>query len=194
MKQCKLATSFDESINSLTLCFKDRDDEENYQTAMRYSLHLPLVFRIYTYFIIVCHILFRIASILSASTTNFLKTGTYREELIGSLIMAGGFVVEGCFKLCKRTQQLQGSVLYTTLPMVAIYGTFNTQRAPLIGFPYFPGSWLRTGIVLLATTGTMAVFVKNWMAGCVGNLIITFGTLIMMLIQFHNELPMSMLE
>ncbi len=136
MKQSKLATSFKDSINPRTLRFKTQDEEKSYQTAMTFSMHLPVIFRIYTYFIIVCHLLYRVVSFLSASTTNFLKTGTFTEELICFFMLAGALGVEWGFKLCKFGQQLQGSVLYTTLPIVAIYGTFSAQRAPQIGFPY----------------------------------------------------------
>ncbi len=45
--------------------------------------------------------------------------------------------------------------------------------------------------MLFSTTGMMAVFVKSWRGGCVGNLIITIGTIIIMLNKFHSQMHIS---
>ncbi len=137
MKGNILETMFESSISRLSLIFRNQEEEAKFQETMRRSRHLPLVFRIYSYLIIGVHVGYRVLALFSALTTNFVKTGTYIEEMACLLLLLGALALEGVIKLCKQAQCFQGTVLYAALPVMSILASFSTQRAPTFGLAYF---------------------------------------------------------
>ena len=129
-------SSFKRSISKWTLFFADEKEEAEYQLIMRNSQRLPPAAMYWVYFGIFMHLLYRIIAIISS----FVKTGfscapAYIESILFATI-ASAVVIEVSLKRYKLLPKLQGSLLYTTFPVVLVTAAFYTRMTPYFGVAY----------------------------------------------------------
>ncbi len=137
MSKDKSATLFENSISGWTLFFHDPEYEVTYRKTLLRKRRLNTAFIFLTYTHIASAIIYRIVSVISACTSQFIKTGGVVVEavLLGFIIAAS--VIELLIRCCERARMIQGFFIYASLGIFTITGAFYAQKGPVFGIMYF---------------------------------------------------------
>ncbi len=120
-------------MNSWTLSFTDPQHESMYQELIKSNMHIPLLFRIATYAVIILQVGYRVLAICSAYTGGTVKTGTFLEELHAGVFILFCIGIEVLLRATGKCRHLWGLSLYVAFPVATIAAAYYTQRAPRFG-------------------------------------------------------------
>ena len=191
----KTDREFQQLTSRWTLTFHDPEEEAKYLAYVDTSLPVPLLFKIMTVIAIMVHILYRIYALIVVSTTKEFITASFERELGGLVCVLSSLLIEAVCRYNDWFKAFHGFVIYTCLPIVSIEVAFGTEKYPGFDVAYLRDRPLRRStFALLGTQGTVAVFIQNWKAACLGNLVISVVATILLFQSYGHLLEPRILS
>ncbi len=125
---------FEDSISLWTLKFHNTACETSFVRKYDTNFRIPFVGRLAAYVCIFYIVAYRVLALYTRATNSqFLNTGSLREELAIFLYVVGSFAAELVLKLTGWLVPMHGFFGYTCSPIVLICAAFFSQREPLFG-------------------------------------------------------------
>ncbi len=174
---------FEQSISSWWLSFLDPAEESRFRRKFSRSLHLTCLMRTLTYVALAFFIVYRLYAILLLEIGSTVSTGTLTDEVSNLIMLSMSVIIDTILKVTGRLKSFHGVLLYFFCPFATIYASFYTQRAPYFG--------ISSGMVLMMTHCVVGVYITNWKAIGVTNVVLSLSVSSLYYYYFRDGQPLS---